>query len=258
MKKTLWIIVASVAALIALSIIVLCVFNPFSQTSPTEQNNFDALFIEYIDIDDINEYQNYIEAEKNLPEDFVTAEKLSIFGSFEDFQIAPHELFVYAYDFLTENDNHIDLYITHVLSDNPPRTYDQLPVSAAGSSMLTLAEKERGAIIRNGVEYRYNMGQLTSVRWTVDDIQFRIEVDPSWSDYSTLPTDSLLYRMLSVSETEFASALTEMNAITSLKEGAVMKRNLWLIGISTILLVALCLLGLVLKKRLKTGADSLY
>ncbi len=213
MKKKLWIIGLAVTALITLCVGVLFSLNPFSEPTPTEQNNIDALLVEYIHIRDIDEYHNYIAAEKELPEDFVTAEMLSGFGSFALFYADPYDLSGYVYSLIAENGDEIDIYVAHTPSISI-KEYEILDISKAGTTMRQLKTDDEGIIVRDGVEYTYvSGGHLISAKWTTNNIHFTIVPDISWSDHSTLPTDSLLYRMMSVSESEFASALTQMNAI---------------------------------------------
>lgn len=215
MKRKLWIVGLSVTALIALCVVGLLVFAPFSESTPTEQNSINGLRADLIDIFDIGEYYNYIAEAEGLPDEFVTAEMLSDFGRFGCFHADPFDSEGYAYCFITENGDRVAIYMDHDLSNNLTYENETLSISDVGSSMLELAEKEKGVIVRNGVLYKYVVGKLNAINWAVDDIGFTVVFSYDLHDLPVFPTDSLLYRMTSVSETEFASALTEMNAITT-------------------------------------------
>ena len=217
MNRKAWTIGLSVATLSVLCIIVLAVFQPFPETTPTEPNNVNNLTKDYIYIKDLTEYHNYIAAAEGLPDDFVTAEMLSVFGEFRLFYTDPYDLSGYMYCLYTTDGHEITLRASHKASAlhlNENSDYKALPVSTLGTNMLQLKTDDKGIFTRDGIKYTYVPGGiLISVEWIANNIKFTLSVDDSLRDYATLEKDSLLYRILSVSESEFASALTQMNAI---------------------------------------------
>lgn len=216
MKRKAGIIGLSVAALSVLCIIVLAVFKPFSETIPTEPINSNALSMDYVYIEDLAEYHKCIAAAE-LPDNFVTAEMLSDLGEFEVFYVDPYDFSGYMYCLNTIDGHEITLHVTHDpgrFQDSIYKDWEALDISKAGTNMLQLKTEEQGIITRDGVEYRYRFtGDLGSISWIADNIQFTLSANGGWPDYTKLSKNSPLYYIMSASETEFASALTLINAI---------------------------------------------
>lgn len=216
MKRKLLIIGVCAIALIMLGIAMQLIFVPEASQIASEPTYKNPDIIEPaggVYIYDIEEYYEFISTAKNLPKDFVTVDMVSGFGDF--------------YAFISNYDNLLPVYF-YILTDksgakinfsisveNKLQTREILDISKAGTSLYKLATQDTGIILRDGVEYRYSVGRLTSIKWVTNNHVFWVSFNYPHKEYTDLPTDSLLSRMLSLSDADLASALNELSAIVS-------------------------------------------
>ena len=228
MKRKTWTIVLSVIAVVSLCVSALFFFEPISQDTPTKPVSASSTdyagsaLINGIDIYDIDEYNHFVATEPNLPGNFVTLDMLDGFGRFHGFIC--HNFYPdfssYAYFFEDENGEAFTLWIN---TDSPsePETKKTLSISKADTTMQNLITEDSGIILRNGVRYKYDRGKLTSFKWEVNGISFHLYLEyasifsSDGKEYPDLPADSVFKRLVSTSEAEFTSALSELNAVVS-------------------------------------------
>ena len=161
-------------------------------------------------IEDEDEYAEFIKTEEELPDNFVSMDHFRGFGRFDYFVCNGPTYSTYAYSLKDLKGEHITIWIEH----GSRIDYDKdafLDISEAGANMRSLATATEGYIYRDGVLYKYNMGRLFSMQWLVNDTVYHISFASNGTDrYENIPEDSVLYRLLSVSEEEFQSGLAEL------------------------------------------------
>ena len=228
MKRKAWIIGLSVIAVASLCVAALFIFDPISQDTPTKPvsasltNSAGTGLIRGIDIFDIDEYNDFVATEQNLPDNFVTLDMLDGFGSFDGFIC--HNFYPdfssYAYFFDDENGEGFTFWIS-TDPKSEQKNMKTLSISKAETTMQNLVTEDSGIILRNGVCYKYDRGKLTSIEWEINGISFdvNLEYDSIFSadgkEYPALPEDSMFKRLVSTSEAEFTAALNELSAIVS-------------------------------------------
>ena len=159
---------------------------------------------------DEDEYAEFIKTEEDLPDDFVSMDQLRGFGRFCSFVCNGPTYSTYGYSLKDLKGEHITICIEHgSWIDYDWDTF--LDLSEAGTNMRSLTEVKDGYIYRDGVLYEYNMGRLYSMQWLVNDTVYDISFASNGTDrYENIPEDSVLYRLLSVSEADFQSGLAEL------------------------------------------------
>lgn len=217
MKRKSWIIILSAAALIVICVSAWFANAPISEPQSSEQPYNGGVIVDiapYLDIHDIEEYYDFVVTEKNLPDNFVTADMLSGFGNFDAFIC--EESFDSGYAYILEDNDGANINF-HIIPKEEKEVQEKetLDVSKAKASMRRLTTQDTGVILRNGVKYHYSLGKLSGIEWKTDDLTFRIWFSYPSKEYTAIAPDSVLSRMLSSSDADLTSALNEMSAIVS-------------------------------------------
>ena len=149
------------------------------------------------------EYEAFISTNR-LPNDFVHLDSISYLGTFRLF--IPYYDFPnqYEYTFHDPDGWQIDFIVKHGV-----KTERDLEISVTPdmTSMKKISSKERPFIKRNGVEYRYGeSGYIMAIVWHDNNTEFVL------TGHLSSSTSSLVNRLLSISETEAAEAVSELKA----------------------------------------------
>ena len=200
------------------------------------------------------EYNAFLEEAGEIPDYFVTAEELRPFGSFRSMTSEDNVIHSYRYNLIAQNGESVSITVVNRI---PVRDLIEekgtLDPALIGADMRTLKEKVYGSIVRHGVRYQYYEGALDSIQWMTEDYTFRLAALDSFANFSNLPDDALISRLLSVSEEEFASARQELVQISdgelTVKKTALQEFLSYDLPIMALISVGICLFCIIRKKR---------
>jgi len=149
-----------------------------------------------------------------LPENFITWEKLELFGPFSSFVLVDKEEMYYIYNIKNPRGRSVSLCIYHMPNGYLDQEVTEISLTedmkAEMTDMLRIPGNDNVVIKRNGYQYRYYEGYLASIDWMIDGIQFDLcEFRYAFSK-SGIPEGTFISRLLSVSEAESDAAFAEL------------------------------------------------
>ena len=196
---------------------------PSAQPSATELTSTtpSSVYPIFVDYENLEDYNRFIDTTSELPENFITAEDLHSFGTFTYFTCFDLPSFSsYSYNFCLENGFTFLITVVHENSqdknaeDDYESTWKRLEDPKFTSDMRYLTEKNTGKAIVGDITYMYNLGKLSSLSWRIDDTMISIFFTVSNIDeFPTESTDSILCCLLSASESISASAIKDINNV---------------------------------------------
>ena len=159
-----------------------------------------------VTIEDYDEYISFITS-IGMPDSFVTYDELSFLGSFKAFICPPFasakELTQYIYEF--KDSNGYDIAISIKPMNNQISTENILMLNNV-TDYRKLSSEEKGVAIINGFTYCYVKGNLLSIKFVYENMQFVITGNSVLSDYPTNGTDTFMSRLLSPATAKAAAA----------------------------------------------------
>ena len=203
--------ILSVIVLIAVAIIGLATMLT-SPSAPTESGGLikgDEGNYEEIAIYDEAEYNAFIETSKILPPNFITADMLEDFGSFDGFIWVPEADNSYYYSVLLENGHSMTIIITYNLEI---KTKNYLNISQVGKTMREINSTENGTVVSNGMEYNYVPDGLISVSWMVNGVEIKLCWNYRLENAPPLSEDHILNKIFSKSSDDQIAALNQLKA----------------------------------------------
>ena len=159
-----------------------------------------------VTIEDYDEYISFITS-MGMPVSFVTYDELSFLGSFKAFICPPFasakELTQYIYDF--KDSNGYDVAIAIQPMNNQISTENILMLNNV-TDYRKLSSEEKGVATINGFTYCYVKGNLLSIKFVYENMQFVITGNSVLSDYPINGDDTFMSKLLSADTAKDAAA----------------------------------------------------
>ena len=159
-----------------------------------------------VTIEDYDEYISFITS-MGMPDSFVTYDELSFLGSFKAFICPPFasakELTQYIYDF--KDSNGYDVAIAIQPMNNQISTENILMLNNV-TDYRKLSSEEKGVATINGFTYCYVKGNLLSIKFVYENMQFVITGNSVLSDYPINGDDTFMSKLLSADTAKGAAA----------------------------------------------------
>lgn len=198
-----------------LTIFLLCLsgipalFSDSSNGNHLDVDTADPVF--QIDIHDMDEYNNFVQTCKFLPDNFITWDMVKEFGTFYAFKsYSSTDISRYRYLFELDDGRKMDITV------NPSYVYEnEATISSkdiGGSIAITTANKN-GKFVNEGLTYHYINGTLRCIEWMVDGSLVRLNtLGCTFPDLTGLSTNTIVGKLLSKSSDDQIAALNQLKA----------------------------------------------
>lgn len=175
------------------------------------QEDFGELITLYLE--GYSEYEAHFFENPEIPDCFVPYDKLQFMGEFKALsmleEITKTEYKQYMYTFVDENDFEFVFYVYYGGSDYEVEI-EEIPLPDDMTNMRYISEiNGTKKIIVNGLEYYYVNGKISSIEWTLNNIEF-IVFDTYLDTYPVNGAETFVKRLLSLDTAE--SALQEFTS----------------------------------------------
>ena len=182
--------------------------------NPTNGGNLQGDDFIDISIYNIDEYNEFLQTSKYIPDDFITADMLNKLGTFYGFVCHEEtDISVYYYSFIHEDRYRLSLTVNYPSWSK----YDLPEISSAQISptMITLTEGKEGVFTCGELKYYYALGRLYSFEWTVDNNAYSLDLANCPQEQleelpSTLSEDSILRKLLSKDAEDQIAAFNQL------------------------------------------------
>lgn len=191
-----------------------CSSPPGNKTDATETSTgpyvCEQTIYSFVTLEEYNQF--FSESEKlpeGIPDDFVKWEEVNYLGEYGKFSFTR---FFEAYYYISGD---IKISIDHNPKADPYYTpLEKYPLKMITADMTTMSKAPGGgesyfAVLRNGLHYVYSpTGNLHSIRWYENGTLFKIS--GGLHEYPATETETVIGKLLSVSNTEFNAAVAEI------------------------------------------------
>lgn len=221
MKRRTWILVISLLSVLMVYITAQFISSltnsQLATELPTEPSADPEVFVEpanFVCFADYSEYQEFVQTEDALPDNFISADMITSLGTFSLFSCQTGaDILAYAYKLTLGNGENIWVRVLH---GGPYRLSTDIVISPdkIGTDMFTLTSAETGYIQRDCVRYVYLNGKLIAIHWWAEnnDVEFRVSIPSDWLKNTPLPADHLLTRLITAPESvQVAAARDAVN-----------------------------------------------
>ena len=163
-----------------------------------------------------SDYTSFLKSQENLPANFVTAEMLKCFGTFEQFYCEDEATIGgydgYSYVLKVEGYSSISIFIHHKSVEHSLKPIDKSAIST--ENMAKINSKEGSVIVCDeGIEYRYLYGSLDAIVWTIGDVQIKLRTSTGGVTYFDFPKDHILGKALSKDPKDQLSVYNQLTAM---------------------------------------------
>lgn len=163
-----------------------------------------------------SDYTSFLKSQENLPANFVTAEMLKCFGSFEQFYCEDASTIGgydgYSYVIKPKDCSSISIFIHHKTLEH---SLTPISKSAIITDNMTKIGSKNGSVIicDEGIEYRYLYGSLDAIVWTIGDVQIKLRTSTGGVIYHDFPEDHILGKALSKDSEDQLAVYNQLKAM---------------------------------------------
>lgn len=187
MTKKYWAaLIPGVIGVFVLLLLIVPELLPHDTSNPHDSSNL-PFTAPRVTIENEGEYLTFLSTEKELPEDFVTAQMLSCIGPFYNFS-CEKDFTEYRYNVITFDEVDMMIYVNHGKSPDPSKDPILDAKYLGNDNIYALTTDVAGAIWLDGMRYNYVQGKILSVRWYIEDIEFILSFsgdawnNPAWQN----------------------------------------------------------------------------